>query len=108
VIVFPFVAYPAFPVVVIVPTTGTGAVLSTAKVVDSLDATDVLPAASLATPAFIVIASVPSPLPVVTVTVGVDVVPPLTETAPAAVPVLVNVTSLLVRFMFEAPAIVTP
>jgi len=67
----PFLAYETLGA----PTTTVGPVLSTVYVVEALEAVDVLPSASLAAPAPMVIPRVPSPVEVVIVTVGLVVEP---------------------------------
>jgi len=69
-----------------------GAVLSTWKVAPGTAAGALFPAWSLAVPAAMEIARVPSPLMAPTVTVRVNPVVPVTVTVPVAVPVEIRVT----------------
>jgi hypothetical protein len=62
-----------------------------------------LPALSLAVPAAIEIPSVPSPVILLIVTVGVAVVPPVTATFPEAFPVELRIMSPAVKLIEVAP-----
>ena len=81
-----------------------GPVLSTVKVPLGPAAGAVLPAPSLAVPASMLMLRVPLPVIPLIVTVGVAVVPPVTATVPAAVPVgLFNVISPASKLIVLAP-----
>ena len=74
------------------PMVGVGGILSTLNVVDAAEAVAVLPSASVAVPATMVIPNVPSPVIELIVTVAPAAVTADTPTVPSAVPVLLSVT----------------
>ena len=85
------------------PMLKSGDVLSAIKVALAEEPASMLPNASLDVAAAMVMPKVPSPVMELIVTVGVVVVPLLTETVPVAVPVVFRVMSPVVRFTVSAP-----
>ena len=83
-----------------------GAVLSTVNVVLADGAALVFKAASLATAAATEIPTVPSPVQLVSVTVGEEVVPLVTALEQVAMPVVLRVILAAVTLMVLAPVTV--
>lgn len=81
--------------------------MSTVKVVLGAEAGFWVPAASVAVFAATVIPTVPSPVQLVSVTVGIAVVPFVTPMVQVAVPVVLKVIAAGVKFIVLAPVYVT-